>query len=205
MKALHKIKSMLKAPKYLIKEWWAQQEIMYRNQGVFITFPSVFQFDDINAIHIAPDVCIGAFSEIVVLAKSPQSKIAGKLEIQERVFIGSHANIRAAGGKILIGRDTRIAQQVSLIASNHKIDHRQQSTYLSWDETKTGITIGKNVWIGAGSAILPGCVIGDNSIIGAGSVVTKAVPENELWVGVPAKKIRDLSNVYQKEKSCLLY
>jgi acetyltransferase-like isoleucine patch superfamily enzyme len=201
MKAWHRIKSILRAPKYLIREWWAQQEVMYHNQGVFISFPSVFQFDDINALRIAPDVCIGAFSEIVALAKSPNSKIAGKLIIQERVFIGSHANIRAAGGEVLIGRDTKIGQRVSLIASNHIISPRQVFDNVSWDEAKTGIIIGENVWIGAGTIVLPGCIIGDNSVIGAGSVVTKRVPKNELWAGIPAKKIRDLSD--SDERECL--
>ncbi|AFY43912.1 DapH/DapD/GlmU-related protein [Nostoc sp. PCC 7107] len=203
MKLWHRIKSVLRAPKYLIKEWWAQQEVMYHNPGVYISFPSVFQFDDINAVLIAPDVCIGAFSEIVVLAKSADSKTRGQLIIQERVFIGSHANIRAAGGEILIGRDTKIAQQVSLIASNHVISTKQTSGNLSWDETKTGIIIGENVWIGAGTIVLPGCFIGNNSVIGAGSVVTKAVPANELWAGIPAKKIRNLSNSDEREQSYL--
>lgn len=201
MKAVHRIKCILRAPKYLIREWWAQQEVMYHNPGVFIAFPSVFQFDDINAVRIAPNVCIGAFSEIVALARSPNSIVAGKLIIQERVFIGSHANIRAAGGEILIGQDTKIGQKVSLIASNHIMDISQPSGNLSWDETKTGIIIGENVWIGAGAIVLPGCIIGDNSVIGAGSVVTKAVPANELWAGIPAQKIRALSDRYEREQS----
>lgn len=50
--------------------------------------------------------------------------------------------------------------------------------------------IGNFVQIGAGSVILPGVTIGDNSVIGAGSVVIKDVPENSVFVGVPAKKLR---------------
>jgi acetyltransferase-like isoleucine patch superfamily enzyme len=67
---------------------------------------------------------------------------------------------------------------------------------LPWDESKTGVFIGKNVWIGVGVTILPGCSIGDNSVIGAGTVVTKSVPPNEVWVGNPATKLRnvDVSN-----------
>ena len=46
--------------------------------------------------------------------------------------------------------------------------------------------------IGANSTILPGVTIGKNSLIGAGSVVTKDVPEGELWLGNPAKFIRKI-------------
>ena len=55
------------------------------------------------------------------------------------------------------------------------------------------VTIGKNVWIGSGSIILPGVSIGDNSIIGAGSVVNKDIPENSIAVGNPCKVIKKIS------------
>ncbi|WP_449400358.1 acyltransferase [Chryseobacterium wanjuense] len=32
--------------------------------------------------------------------------------------------------------------------------------------------------------------IGENALVGAGSVVTKNVPENEIWVGNPAKFLK---------------
>ena len=35
--------------------------------------------------------------------------------------------------------------------------------------------------------VLPGVSIGNNSVIGAGSVVTRDVPENEIWFGIPAR------------------
>jgi len=46
--------------------------------------------------------------------------------------------------------------------------------------------------IGAGSVILCGITIGRNSMIGAGSVVTKNVPASQLWVGNPARFVREL-------------
>jgi acetyltransferase-like isoleucine patch superfamily enzyme len=54
------------------------------------------------------------------------------------------------------------------------------------------ITVGDNVWIGAGCSILPGVTIGDNAVIGAGSVVVKDIPANVLAVGNPCKVIRQL-------------
>ena len=41
------------------------------------------------------------------------------------------------------------------------------------------------------SIILKGVTVGKHSIVGAGSVVTKDIPDNEIWVGNPAKKIGD--------------
>ena len=56
--------------------------------------------------------------------------------------------------------------------------------------TKIGrVWIGNNVFVGAGSIILPNVKIGNNSIIGAGSVVTHDVPENVICAGNPARII----------------
>jgi acetyltransferase-like isoleucine patch superfamily enzyme len=54
------------------------------------------------------------------------------------------------------------------------------------------ITIKDGVWIASGVTICPGVTIGENSVIGAGSVVTRDVPENCFYAGVPAKFIRTL-------------
>lgn len=50
----------------------------------------------------------------------------------------------------------------------------------------------KGASIGANATILPGITIGENAMIGAGSVVLKNVPANTLWVGNPAKQIKNL-------------
>jgi len=49
------------------------------------------------------------------------------------------------------------------------------------------IDIGNDVFIGAGSIILPGVIIGSNVIVGAGSVVTKNVESNVVVAGNPAR------------------
>ncbi len=48
------------------------------------------------------------------------------------------------------------------------------------------VTIGDDVWIGAGAIILPGVQIGARTVVGAGAVVTKDVPPDSVATGVPA-------------------
>jgi acetyltransferase-like isoleucine patch superfamily enzyme len=55
------------------------------------------------------------------------------------------------------------------------------------------IRIGRNVWIGFDSCVLPGVTIGEGSIVGARSVVTEDVPPFTVVVGNPARCIRQLS------------
>ena len=54
--------------------------------------------------------------------------------------------------------------------------------------------IKKGASVGANATILAGIIIGENALIGAGSVVTKDVPNNEIWIGNPAKFHKKLSN-----------
>lgn len=60
------------------------------------------------------------------------------------------------------------------------------------------ILIGDNVYIGVRSIILPGISIGDNVIIAAGSVVTKNIPSNSVYGGVPAKFIKNTDEYLSK-------
>lgn len=50
--------------------------------------------------------------------------------------------------------------------------------------------IGNDIYIGAGAIILGDIEIGDGSTIGAGSVVMSSIGENEVWAGVPARRIK---------------
>ena len=58
-------------------------------------------------------------------------------------------------------------------------------------ETARPITVGDNVWIGGHVCVLSGVTIGENAVIGAGSVVTKDIPSNVVAVGNPCRVIRE--------------
>ncbi len=64
-----------------------------------------------------------------------------------------------------------------------------KSKNASFEVRKT--LIRKGATIGANATLLPGITIGANALIGAGSVVTQNVPDGEIWIGNPAKYLRD--------------
>jgi len=65
-----------------------------------------------------------------------------------------------------------------------------------------GCTIHDNVLVGMGSIIMDDCVIESNSIIAAGAVVTKNthVESGSIYAGVPAKKVKDISEALISEE-----
>lgn len=86
---------------------------------------------------------------------------------------------------IELGADVTLAPRVHILA--HDASTKNDIGYTRLKK----VLIQDNVFIGAGSIILPGVTIGKNSIIGAGSVVTNDVPDNQIYAGNPARKIGD--------------
>ncbi|WBL26002.1 acyltransferase [Zunongwangia sp. HGR-M22] len=54
------------------------------------------------------------------------------------------------------------------------------------------VIIKENAFLGAGAMILKGVTVGENSIVGAYSLVTKDIPDNQIWGGNPAKFIKNV-------------
>ena len=61
------------------------------------------------------------------------------------------------------------------------------------DDKSGPIKLKKNCKIGTHSTIMPNVTIGENSVVAAYSFVTKDVPKNELWSGIPVKFMKKIS------------
>jgi acetyltransferase-like isoleucine patch superfamily enzyme len=125
-----------------------------------------------------------------VYPKAMHSSVRGGLVLGDGVMLSTGVNLRAAGGMIRIGEGTAISQHTVVIAANHKAVRGQPYFHTPWDESRVGVTVGSNVWVGANCVLLPGVTIGDGAVIAAGSVVTRDVPADEIWGGVPARRLK---------------
>ena len=82
-----------------------------------------------------------------------------------------------------------IGDRVTLAPRVHILAH-DASTKRELGQTRLGcVSIGDDVFIGAGSIILPGIRIGNKVVIGAGSVVSRGIPDNSVAVGNPARVV----------------
>lgn len=96
---------------------------------------------------------------------------------------------------LTIGDNVTVATGVSFIT------HDNSAIKLFDDATDFvgPITIGRNVFIGANSTLLPGVTIADDCVIGAGSVVTRSCPDQGTVIaGNPAKPVGSVEKMREK-------
>ena len=85
---------------------------------------------------------------------------------------------------------------------NHDVSVHRVAYYLGLKRTdidKVGsIELFENSFVGAYSILMPNCSIGKNSIVAPGSIVTKRIPDGEVWGGIPAKFIMKTEDYARK-------
>ncbi|MFP5439219.1 MAG: DapH/DapD/GlmU-related protein [Bacteroidia bacterium] len=91
--------------------------------------------------------------------------------------------------KITIGTDCLIASGTKFIDHDHGM--ALDTLMRKQKSPESEIVIGDNVWLGVNVVVLKGVTIGRGAVVAAGAVVTKSIPENEIWGGIPAKRISE--------------
>lgn len=112
------------------------------------------------------------------------------VNLGKNIQFGDYANI---GTDLECGNNVLIGGHVAIVGKDdHGFCTPGKTMWSMVNAMKNGKTvIGNDVWLGYGVTVVGPVKIGSGSIVAAGSVLTKDVPECEIWGGVPAKKIRD--------------
>ena len=106
------------------------------------------------------------------------------IDIDDDATIGDHAILYSLG-KIRIGKRAIISQYAHLCAGTH--DYTDHTFRL----IRAPVTIGDDVWIGADAFIGPGVSVGSLSVVGARSSTYKDLGHKQVYVGNPAKPVKE--------------
>jgi len=114
----------------------------------------------------------------------------GIIEIGKKSYIGEYSFLQSDQGcSIIIGSNCAISHNVKVYTNsyvaNQDFNVETRKTY------SANVSIGNGVWIGVNVLINPGINIGNNSVVAANSVVTKDIPANSIYGGVPAKLLKN--------------
>ena len=122
-----------------------------------------------------PIIKHGKMTKFNYIVQYPENLKLGKnFDIGEFVYVNARYSI-------VIKDYVQIGSHCS-VYSHSTIDNKQGPVILE-----------KNCKIGTHSTIMPNVTIGENSVIAAYSFVTKNVPKNQIWGGIPAKKLKNLT------------
>ena len=112
----------------------------------------------------------------------------GKLRIGEHSYINYRCFLDL-GNDIIIGNNVAVAFECTFINSTHETGDSYQRAGKGY---ALPIKIEDGCWIGANTTIMPGVTIAKGCIIAANSLVTKNTEPNGLYIGKPAKRIKEL-------------
>lgn len=147
-------------------------------QDNFFDFPSYWP---------KPDISKAAFV-------APNAVIVGQVFLSPGVSVWYGAVVRGDVEKIEIGGHTNIQDGAILHGDPGKITCIEDYVTIGHRAVVHGAHIERGCLIGIGAVILEGVRVGTGSLIGAGAIVNKDVPPRSLVVGIPARRIRDISD-----------
>ncbi len=133
-----------------------------------------------------PDVSQAAFV-------ASNAVVVGQVEIAAGASIWYGAVVRGDVERIVIGEKTNIQDGAILHGDPGLVTVLEDYVTVGHRAVIHAAHIERGSLIGIGAVILDGVRVGTGSIIGAGSVVTKDVPPFSLMVGVPAKRLKEVS------------
>jgi carbonic anhydrase/acetyltransferase-like protein (isoleucine patch superfamily) len=127
---------------------------------------------------------------------APNATIIGDVEIGAETGVWFGCVIRGDVHEIRIGSRTNIQDLTMVHVAKGKF-----GTYIGDDVTIGhsavihACTLEDRSFVGMSATVMDGCVIEQGAMLGAGALLApgKRIPAGELWAGVPARKVRDLT------------
>ncbi len=127
---------------------------------------------------------------------APNATLIGEVSMGDQCSIWFNAVVRADVHFIKMGNKVNVQDGAVIHGTYQKAPTTiGNNVSIGHNALVHGCTIHDNVLIGMGAIVMDHCVVESNTIIGAGAVVpaNTHIKSGEVWAGVPAKKVKDIS------------
>jgi acetyltransferase-like isoleucine patch superfamily enzyme len=177
-----------------VRRWvFRGRRVVVEHAYALVTGPGLILEDGVainalsrDGIHLGRNVTIGRFAVLTCTGVLAHPGVG--IRIGDRSAIGAGSFVGGQGG-VSIGHDVIIGPGVRIFSENHNYELMDRPIR-SQGETRRGVTIADDCWIGASVVIVDGVAIGTGCVIAAGAVVTRDVPPFCVAAGVPARTLR---------------
>lgn len=149
----------------------------------------IHPLSDVKSANIGEGTNIWQFCVVFPKARIGRNcNICANVLIENDVVIGDNVTVKSG---VQLWDGLEIEDNVS-IGPNVTFTNDLFPRSKVYPEKFERTVIKRGASIGANSTIIAGHTIGKNAMIGAGSIVTKDIPDNELWFGTPAKFVKKI-------------
>ena len=146
---------------------------------------------DVQTEQIGEDTKIWQFCVILKNAQIGYNcNICAHCFVENDVKIGNNVTVKSG---VYLWDGIEIEDEV-FIGPNVTFTNDKYPRSKQYPDQYQKTVIKKGASLGAGAIVLCGLTVGEDAMIGAGAVVTKDIPAGQLWMGNPAKYIRDITN-----------
>lgn len=173
---------------------------LVRGRVTYQTYPTMYGFLTLNNNGIC------SMGSNLIFRNNCRSNLVGitkpcSLSIEEnaKLLIGNNVGLSGTtiycAVSITIGNFVNFGGNVCVWDTDfHPIDFIQRRNHQIEAINSSPIIIEDDVFIGANAVVLKGVTIGARSIIGANSVVSRNIPQDEIWAGNPAKFVKSITD-----------
>ncbi len=148
------------------------------------------RISDKAAIYGAAEMRIGDHSRI-----DDFCVISGKVHIGRNVYIGPFGLIAGGIPGVMLEDFSTLAYRVQVFTQSDDYSGETMTNSTVPKQYKreifASVRIGKHSIIGAGSTIMPGANLAEGTSVGAATLVLKPTEPWSIYVGNPARKLRD--------------
>jgi acetyltransferase-like isoleucine patch superfamily enzyme len=148
-------------------------------------------------VELGKDVQIHGFVNLYGCKIGDGTRLGTFVEVQKNAAIGARCKISShtficegvrIEDEVFVGHGVMFTNVLAPRATNAGGGLQTED---DWEVMET--IIKRRAAIGSGAVVLCGNTIGEGAIVGAGAVVTRSIPDGEIWVGNPARFLRKVN------------